>query len=102
MVKAIHDIGDLRELKVQFRNVSDVLIDPTTVVFRMIEPDATLTTGNFPNLSGDGITVDKDSTGTYSVVWPVDQAGVHRYKWIERRPAQEHRDLAIGPLHLDR
>ena len=44
MVTTAHDIGDRRRLQATFKDVNGTLADPTTITFKMREPDGTITT----------------------------------------------------------
>lgn len=66
------DIGDIVTVTANFRNLSDVLADPTTVTVAHLEPDGTQSV----------LTASKTSTGIYTATTAVlDQSGVHSVKF---------------------
>jgi hypothetical protein len=73
---AEYNIGDKRRLTATFKDINDVLTDPTDITFLMKEPDGTKTT----HLSGGGI-VTASSTGVWYVDWTVTQEGIHNYEF---------------------
>ena len=68
-------VGDTRRLTATFTDISDAVIDPTTITFLMHEPDGTETSYVYGT---DGENV-KSSTGVYYVDWAITQAGWHRF-----------------------
>ena len=74
---AEYNIGDKRRLTATFKNISDVLTDPTTVTFLMLEPDGTKTT----LISGADAEVVALSTGVWYVDWTITQACIHNYEF---------------------
>ncbi len=75
MTTPAHDIGDLRRLTGQFKDIAGVVKDPTTITFKMREPDGVLTTHVFPAV------IVKDSTGTYHVDFTITKAGRHVWRF---------------------
>lgn len=72
-----YDIGDRRRLSCEIRDETGQLGDPTTVSFRMYEPDKTVT----EYVYGVDDEIYKDSTGHYHVEWDITQAGIHWWRF---------------------
>lgn len=89
MTTPAHDIGDLRRLTGQFKNIAGAVKDPTTITFKMREPDGVLTTHVFPTV------IVKDSIGTYHVDWTIAKAGRHvwRFEGVGALVATEEQDF---------
>lgn len=77
MARELHDIGDVRRLPITFTNNAGSSADPSTVIFRMREPDDTVTAYTY----GVDAELIKTDTGDYYVDWPFTQAGRHVYRW---------------------
>jgi hypothetical protein len=60
-----------------FKNFADVATDPTTVRFRFVKPDGTVTTWVF----GTDVQVVRDSAGLFHADVPADQPGKWFYRW---------------------
>lgn len=74
----VYDIGDTVKLQATIRRASDETpVDPTTVTFKMKEPDATTTIYVY----GTHAEVVREGTGVYYVQWPIDQWGRHSYRF---------------------
>ena len=73
-----YDKGDFARITVTF-TVSGVATDPTTVTFKMREPDGVITT--WTTVPAVGSIVDDAGAGVFHVDWPVDQTGTHHYRW---------------------
>ena len=78
MTTPTHDLGDKRRLTVTFTDINAAAADPTTITFRMLEPDDTQTSYVY----GTDPEVVKSATGIYYVDWDVAQAGRHSYRFI--------------------
>ncbi len=87
---ADYDIGDTRNLSVTF-SVGGSLTDPTTVTFKMKEPDGTETTYVF----GTDPELTNPSTGVYTVSWPITQSGIHRYKFVATGTVEQAEQLTF-------
>lgn len=73
-----HDYGDLVRLTGTFRDaLTDALLDPTVVKVTIREPDGTTTTYQY----GVDDEVVRSSLGVYYVEVPIDQIGMHHYRW---------------------
>lgn len=72
-----YDIGDRRRLSCEIRDETGTLADPTTVTFKMFEPDKVVT----QYVYGEDAQVYKDSTGCYHVEWDITQAGTHWWRF---------------------
>jgi hypothetical protein len=73
-VTTIYDIGDAPQVTAEFRDLSDVLTNPTAVTAKMVEPDGTTT-----SLTG----ISNTGTGIYKVTLPtLDQSGEHVVKFF--------------------
>ncbi|MCH8172474.1 MAG: hypothetical protein IIA70_04105 [Proteobacteria bacterium] len=77
MVTPSYDIGDTRRLQVTFKDIDLVVADPTTIDFKMLEPDGVLTLYTVPNAN-----VIKASTGIYYVDWLFTKLGRHKAEFI--------------------
>ena len=77
MVTPTYDLGDTRRLQVTFKDIAGAVADPTTITFKMLEPDGTATTYVVPNAN-----VTKASTGIYFVDWEFTQRGRHKAEFI--------------------
>ena len=75
MVTTTYDIGDTRRLQATFKDINQALTDPTTVTFKMVEPDGAVTTYVF----GTDSELVKDSTGVFHVDWPITKQGRHSW-----------------------
>lgn len=73
---AEYNIGDKRRLTATFKDIDDVLTDPTVITFIMKEPDGTSTS----QVNGDSVVVSS-STGVWYVDWTITQEGVHNYEF---------------------
>ncbi len=82
-----YDLGDTRRLSAAFNIAanSPTATDPTTLNFKMREPDGTVTT----YLEGTDAELVKDSTGNFHVDWLLAQVGRHRYRWVGTGAAAE-------------
>lgn len=74
----IYDIGDLVRIKATFENVDGVILDPTTITFKLKTPDDVTTVYVY----GTDAALVKESTGVYHVDWSCTQAGLHIYLYI--------------------
>jgi hypothetical protein len=72
-----YDIGDRRKLSCEIRDETGVLIDPTTLLFKMYEPDKTLTVFTY----GEDNEVNNDGVGSYYVYWDITKAGTHWWRY---------------------
>lgn len=72
---AERDVGDGARLRGSFTDLSEVAADPTTVVFRMKEPDGTLTVYT----SGVDVELVNDVVGGFYVDWTFTAEG--EYYW---------------------
>lgn len=77
MATPAYDIGDLRRLSVTFSDIDGTEADPTTVTFKMREPDGTETIYAY----GTDAELVKDGVGRYHVDWTLTQAGRHVVRW---------------------
>lgn len=83
-----YDLGDTRRLSAAFTisGNSPAATDPTTLTFKMREPDGTVTSSVF----GDSpAIVVKDSTGNFHVDWLIAKVGKHYFRWIGTGAAAE-------------
>ena len=87
MTVPAYDLGDTRRLSAAFTIAgnSPAATDPTTLTFKMREPDGTVTT----YVEGTDVELVKDSTGNFHVDWLLAQAGKHYYRWIGTGAAAE-------------
>ena len=76
-MSATYDIGDRRKLTCEIRDENETLVDPTTLVFTMKKPDATLTTYTY----GTDAQLVRDSTGLFHVYWDCATAGKYFYRY---------------------
>ena len=74
MVTTAHDIGDVRRLQATFKDTAAVLTDPTTVTFKIREPDGTITTK-----IGTGGGLVNPSTGVWYFDFTIAQQGRHSW-----------------------
>jgi hypothetical protein len=71
-----YDVGDRVRLSIEVRDLEGSgtpLIDPDTLVFKMKEPDDTVTTYTF----GVDAQLVHDGVGEFHVNWDAAQSGVH-------------------------
>lgn len=68
---AIYDIGDGIRITATFTNLAGALADPTTVVFRVLDPLGAMTTPSF----------SRDSLGVYYADIVATAKGVWLYRW---------------------
>lgn len=74
MVTTAYDIGDLRQLKATFTDISGTLTNPTGITLTVREPDGVLTTKNIGELSSG-------TTGIYTFNFAVTKPGRHIVNW---------------------
>jgi len=77
MVTTVYDLGDTRRLQVTFKDIAGVVADPTTIDFKMLEPDGVLTTYTVPAAQ-----VTKVGIGIYYVDWLFTKRGRHKAEFI--------------------
>ncbi len=77
MTTPAHDIGDLRRLSVLFKDLNDVATDPTTIIFKIREPDGVLTTFTF----GVDAELVKVATGSYHLDFAITKTGRHAWRF---------------------
>ncbi len=83
-----YDLGDTRRLSAVYTVAanSPIATDPTTLTFKMREPDGTVTT----HVYGDSpASIIKLSTGSYYVDWLLAKVGRHSYRWVGTGAAAE-------------
>jgi hypothetical protein len=68
---AVYDIGDGIRITATFTNLDGALQDPTAVVFRLLDPQAIMTTPSFV----------RDGTGLYHVDILATSKGTWQYRW---------------------
>ncbi len=71
-----YDRGDVVRLSANFTNISNSPTDPTTVVLRIKQPDATVSVVNYPG--GD---IVRDGTGQYHYDLSIAEAGDWYYRF---------------------
>jgi hypothetical protein len=71
-----YDVGDLIRLSITFK-VGSTPTDPTTITFRILSPDGTVT--EYIYATDDELV--RDSDGVYHVDWIPDVKGVWAYRW---------------------
>lgn len=76
MSTEICDQGDTKRLTATFRNLSDVLTDPTTVTLTVRDPDGTEASYTYA-----GGTISKESTGVFYRDHDFTKAGRHIERW---------------------
>lgn len=74
---ATYDKGDKIRLTVTFKNLAEVVTDPTNVYLRVRTPSGTQSTHQY---GVDGNVV-KTSTGIYYYDLQISESGTYRYKW---------------------
>lgn len=72
-----HDTGDLRRIQATFKNISGTDTDPTTVTFKLRDPNGTVTT----YLYGTDAELVKSATGIYYVDYTILYDGQHFYRF---------------------
>ena len=82
-----YDLGDTRRLSAAFTVAgnSPPATDPTTLTFKMREPDGTVTTYVYVT----DAEVVRDSLGNFHVDWLLAQVGRHTYRWVDTGTAAE-------------
>jgi hypothetical protein len=68
--------GSVLRLRIRIKSITFVAADPTTLTFKMREPDGTLTTYVY----GTHAELVKAGVGDYYVDWTVDQSGQHYWR----------------------
>ena len=94
-----YDIGDKRTLSANFQTGAPLAdTDPTTLTFKMKEPDGTVTTYVF----GTDAELVKDDTGDYHADWTIAKAGRHRWRFIATGGAhgEEPGDFDVRPTNI--
>ena len=74
---AQYDKGDVARLAVTFKDVTNLLIDPTLVCIQIKQPDDSEIHYNYPS----DYQIEKVSTGQYRHDFLITQDGVHYFKW---------------------
>lgn len=82
-----YDLDEVKRLKAEWRDpVTDALVDPTTVFFRLTRPDGVVCPTSLaptPSSSRPGV-------GIYTVLWTMALEGIHHYRFVgtgwRRRP----------------
>lgn len=72
-----YDKNDIVRCRAEFRNTSDVLTDPTSVVFKFKNPAGTITTYTY----GTDVELVKENTGIYYVDIDIDSIGSWSYRF---------------------
>lgn len=78
MTTPAYDIGDLKRIPGIFTDGDGNLADPSTVTFKITEPDGVTT--SFIYLTDAELV--RDSLGSYHVDWMCAKAGRHFVAWI--------------------
>lgn len=73
----LYDVGDVVRLDATFTDIDDEPVDPTTVTFRIREPDGALTAYVY----GTDPEVVRSAAGVYHVEWSVTLPGLHRWRF---------------------
>lgn len=73
-----YDIGDVTRLSVSFNDLSNVFVDPSSVMIKVRDPDAVIIQLSYP--TNDAII--KDSVGNYHMDYLISKDGLHNYKWV--------------------
>jgi hypothetical protein len=74
----LYDIGDLVRLTGNFKDVNNVLTDPSIITLEVIDPALKQT--NY--VYGIGNQIVKSSTGIYYTQTSPDQSGKWQYRWL--------------------
>lgn len=79
VTRKTYKVGQTLKLSAAFADENGAPADPTTIVFKITEPDddATVTTYNYP---GDAELV-RDGLGAYHVEFTIGNAGTHCYSF---------------------
>jgi hypothetical protein len=77
MTTVAYDIGDLRRIPVAFTDIAGAPADPTSVTFKITEPDGTTT--SYLYLTDAELV--RDSLGNFHVDWPFVKPGRHAVEW---------------------
>lgn len=72
-----YDVGDLVRISAVFKNVNLSLVDPSSVVVLINQPNGT----TYSKQYGTDADVVKDSTGNYYIDYYIQQAGLYSYKF---------------------
>jgi len=78
MTTIAYDVGDSRRLKATFKDTAGTIADPTTINFKIREPDGVETTYVF----GTDSELVKEGTGIYYVDWTMAKPGRHIGRFI--------------------
>ena len=73
-----YDVGDSIRCSVEFKDTDDVLIDPTSISFKLKLPSGSIVTYVY----GTDAQLVKDSTGKYHVDVDISSAGIYYYRFI--------------------
>ena len=73
-----YDIGDVTRLSVSFTDLSNVTVDPSSVMLKIREPNAVILQQSYPTND----TIIKDSVGNYHMDYLISKDGLHNYKWV--------------------
>lgn len=72
------DVGDVVVISVNIKNLSNNDIDPTTLTFRLKNPNGAV----IQYVYGTDAELVKDSTGNYHVDYTTVRRGIHHYRFF--------------------
>jgi hypothetical protein len=78
-----YDQGDMVRLAATFE-IETVDTDPSTITFKILAPDGTVTTYVF----GTDVQLERDAAGAYHVDWSVTKVGTYHYRFEGTGTAQ--------------
>jgi hypothetical protein len=97
MTIPVRHVGDVEELTATFTDEDDTLVDPTTVVLRVLDPS-----GNTDTYTYALAQITRDSLGVFYKDVTLDEAGEWRYTWTSTGTGSgaEPGQIVVEPLPL--
>lgn len=81
-------LGAVVRLEAQFSDLPGVLTDPTTITFKILQPDPLILPQAVSYVFGVDAQLVRDSVGVYHVDWTADQDGDYCYRFEGTGAAQ--------------
>lgn len=75
----VYDEGQTIRISGEFRNLADVLADPTVVTFQVEQPDGTVLEYVYAASPDGGLA--KSATGQYYIDITAEDPGMYRWRW---------------------
>lgn len=76
-----YDQGDVIQIAGTFKNVNEILTDPTEAILRLLLPDETEVVYHWPTPGAGELAMTHDGVGLFSTLYQPDQAGIVHWRW---------------------